>query len=77
MSQGLADNLRLVLILGAARHDADVGQLTHLRQELPPAMEQYAAMRVQSDYIRCLIQDIMGPEWKPTGAWATAIERMR
>lgn len=65
-------HLALVMFIGAARADADPAQRDRLKAEIPPLLKEYR--RGDSpETVLLRVVEIMGPQWQPTGEWATWI----
>jgi hypothetical protein len=72
----LAESLRLVLLVGAARADAAPDQLDALRERIPAAMRgQYVSTGDEAE-VRAVLLEVMGHDWKPSGQWAAQIDRL-
>ena len=63
----------LVMFIGAARADADPTQRDRLKAEIPPLLEEYVHGGSPETVLRRVVE-IMGPQWRPTGEWATWID---
>lgn len=66
-------HLALVMFIGAARADADPTQRDRLKAEIPPLLEEYGDGGSPETVLRQVVE-IMGPQWRPTGEWATWID---
>jgi hypothetical protein len=66
-------HLALVMFIGAARADADPTQRDRLKAEIPPLLEEYVHEGSPETVLRQVVE-IMGPQWRPTGEWATWID---
>lgn len=64
--------LRLVLVVGAAIHDANDAQLARLRKRIPAATEEIRTTG-EVTTLRRLLAEVMGPAWSPSGKWAEQI----
>lgn len=64
-------HLALVMFIGAARADADPTQRDRLKAEIPPLLEEYGG---SPETVLRQVVEIMGPQWRPTGEWATWID---
>ncbi|EWT05055.1 hypothetical protein N864_07585 [Intrasporangium chromatireducens Q5-1] len=72
----LAESLRLVLLVGAARADATPEQLDALRDRIPEAMRGRYVSTGDETEVRAVLLDVMGRDWKPSGEWAAQIDRL-
>ena len=55
--------------------DADPAQRDRLKAEIPPLLEEYVHGGSPETVLRRVVE-IMGPQWRPTGEWATWIDKM-
>lgn len=67
-----AEYVRLMLLVGAVRADADVVQLAALRGlEVPERMRAGEDVEVLAGEVR----GVMGEGWEPSGDWAVQLEK--
>lgn len=72
---GFAEALGLVMLIGAARSDANPGQAERLRAEVPELMHRYRQDGDETP-VRAAVADIMGADWEPSGEWSRFIGGM-
>lgn len=66
----LGEGLILVAYIAAARFVADPDQAEELKARVLPALERYRRYEIGEPEILELVDQIMGPDWQPTGEWA-------
>lgn len=83
MTNYLGPWVAFTLYITAARYDANPSQLTALRSQVVPAIQDLKRRDVTAEEIRRLlaivinrVQGIMGPQWRPTGEWMEAIDAL-
>lgn len=79
----VAGYLAFTLFFGAAWHDATEQQRETLRAKIKPLMEDMKEPSISPAHGRQLTvmilvetQRIMGDDWKPSGQWATQIDKL-
>lgn len=71
----LGRSVAFALFIGAARADADPGQVARLRAEIPPLLETFRADGQPRPVLEHVIE-IMGAEWRPSPEWRQWIDAM-
>lgn len=71
----LGEALALTLLFGAANADATSAQREALRTRVLPLLPYYKDVGDETQ-LRAALRDVMGVDWEPTGAWATALARL-
>jgi hypothetical protein len=69
----LSDHLVMTLLVGAARADASPAQVEQMRARIVPVMRDQSVPYVE---VRAVLQQIMGPDWAPSGDWAAQIDAL-
>jgi hypothetical protein len=70
--EAIAEAMAFVLWMGAANAAATDEQRTIMRGLIDAPLEEYVETGDQSG-VRQVVSDILGPDWKPTGVWASYI----
>lgn len=71
----IADTLRVVTYITAAKADASAEQGQRLREERSEHLEAYRQGGPEQDILDWL-QDVMGPDWKPSGEHGAFLETL-
>lgn len=66
--------LAFTVYVASARVDATSEQAAELRQEILPLLDQYRAGEIPEDVIFCKVEEIMGPNWRPSGDWLEQLD---
>lgn len=74
-SNQIADTLRVVTYVAAAKADASAEQDRRLREERSEHLEAYRQGGSGQDLLDWL-QDVMGPDWKPSGEYGAFLETL-
>ena len=72
----LVDLLAFTVYAAAARVDATREQAAALREEILPLLDQYRAGEIPEDVIFCKVEEIMSPDWNPSGRWADQLDAL-
>lgn len=66
--RAFGEHLGLVMLVAAAKAEANEDQWKRLSQILPPLVRAHRSSD-QRDTIRRVIRKVMGPEWMPAPEW--------
>lgn len=75
-ASAFGEAMGLVMLVGAARDDADASQVAALRDRLPDVMRGRYAEHGDADAVREVLLDVMGKRWRPSGAWALQLDAL-
>lgn len=66
----------LCVLAGAARADGDESQVEQLRDRLPGVVRGQYVTEGDASAVRAVIREVMGEEWRPSGAWAAQLDAL-
>lgn len=66
--------LAFTVYVAAARVDATPEQAAELRREILPLLDRYRAGEIHQDVIFRQVEQVMAPDWDPSGAWADQLD---
>lgn len=73
-SSHIAKALKLVTYVTASQYDADEEQSERFRKERPSRLEAYRDGELSEQDVISWINDVMGPDWKPSGEYGAFLE---
>jgi hypothetical protein len=70
------DLFAFTVYVTAAKADATAEQAEALRATILPLLDRFRAGDIDEDVIFRQVDEVMGPDWNPAGAWADQLDAL-